>query len=280
MDISSSTRNNNNIASPTLIKTKEIKEQEPSTPTGTNVDKPMCQKGDDIKNEKITDSIKEKIKPQPDTQSLKTDVESTAIIELDENKNVKKSKKDKKEKKEKKEKKTKKANKKKNTKEKMIAGYTPFVFFEKEKCKSFDFKIMKTSEYMKILSAQWKNMSNEDKEPYVNMAKYFKENEASEVVDKKLAFIGRKRGRKPNGHNKDNGHTNNDEKSPEQVGKKEKKSKSIKKTKESVENGKCVIEINDENVNNKVNQYMFSVVVPFINDSFHFWKENKNKKCE
>ena len=60
------------------------------------------------------------------------------------------------------------------TKTKYLRGHCPFNFFEKEKCKNVDFKKVNVRSYISAISAQWKIMTNEEKEPYVKMSEEFK----------------------------------------------------------------------------------------------------------
>ena len=64
--------------------------------------------------------------------------------------------------------------KKKIHKSRFLRGHCPFNFFEKEKCKNMDFKKINIRTYISQISAQWKLMSDKEKEPYVKLSEEFK----------------------------------------------------------------------------------------------------------
>jgi len=61
-------------------------------------------------------------------------------------------------------------------KNRFLRGHCPFNFFEKEKCKNIDFKKVNVRTYISNLSAQWKKMSDKEKEPYIKLSEEFKKN--------------------------------------------------------------------------------------------------------
>ena len=60
------------------------------------------------------------------------------------------------------------------TKSRYLRGHCPFNFFEKEKCKNVDFKKVNVRSYISAISAQWKVMTDKEKEPYVKLSEEFK----------------------------------------------------------------------------------------------------------
>ena len=80
--------------------------------------------------------------------------------------------------------KTGKKSKKKKTSEKPakkrgpnLVGYSPFTFYEKEKFKEINCKEINARQYVSQISLKWRNMSDEEKEPYAKMALDFMKNE-------------------------------------------------------------------------------------------------------
>ena len=63
---------------------------------------------------------------------------------------------------------------KQSNKNRYLRGHCPFNFFEKEKCKNIDFKKVSLRTYISNISAQWKVMTDEEKEPYVKLSEDFK----------------------------------------------------------------------------------------------------------
>ena len=132
--------------------------------------------------------------------------------------------------------KTGKKSKKKKTSEKPakkrgpnLVGNSPFTFYEKEKFKEINCKEINARQYVSQISLKWRNMSDEEKEPYAKMALDFMKNE--NLLDKDgepVQMIKKKRKRPVN-----QGDKGLVEKKKE---KKEKKSGNIKSEKDS----KCV----------------------------------------
>ena len=66
-------------------------------------------------------------------------------------------------------------------KNRFLRGHCPFNFFEKEKCKNVDFKKVNVRTYISNISAQWKKMSDKEKEPYVELSGEFKKNYLDQI---------------------------------------------------------------------------------------------------
>ena len=176
---------------------------------------------------------------------------------------------------------TNKKNKKKSKTEKsqFINGYNPFIFYEKEKFKDVNFKEVNAREYIKKISAEWKKMSEEEKEPYVKLAIDFKNNLSQNPELKML--INRKRKRNIE-----------DKKGTDIIGKKRKSGvKSERKKCLSVSsNNQEIVNISVSKKRNKselkkdkrvvaknnsiedVKEYFNSVLVPFVEKSYEFFR--------
>ena len=109
---------------------------------------------------------------------------------------------------------------KKNTKNRYLRGHCPFNFFEKEKCKNVDFKKVNVRSYISAISAQWKVMTDKEKEPYVKLSEDFKKkilssNNLDDLEELKLTNKKRKRKQKlMNKVNKSNNSSNNNKEEP------------------------------------------------------------------
>ena len=53
-------------------------------------------------------------------------------------------------------------------------GYNAFIFYEKEKFKGINLKEINQREYVSQISAEWRQMTDEEKEPYLKMAADYK----------------------------------------------------------------------------------------------------------
>ena len=92
----------------------------------------------------------------------------------------------------------KKKKKRYKKKSQFLNGYTPFIFFEKEKFKIANFKEIKPNDYVRQISAEWKKMTDKEKEPYVRMALQFKIDflsQQQQQQQEKRNFINQKRKR-------------------------------------------------------------------------------------
>ena len=67
-------------------------------------------------------------------------------------------------------------------KNRFLRGHCPFNFFEKEKCKNVDFKKVNVRTYISNISAQWKKMSDKEKEPCVKLSEEYKKNYLASLV--------------------------------------------------------------------------------------------------
>ena len=97
-------------------------------------------------------------------------------------------------------------------KNKYLRGHCPFNFFEKEKCKNVDFKKVNVRSYISAISAQWKVMTDKEKEPYVKLSEEFKRKIlASNNLDdlEEIRLSNKKRKRKQRIANKGNKNNNN-----------------------------------------------------------------------
>ena len=103
----------------------------------------------------------------------------------------------------------------KNTnKNRYLRGHCPFNFFEKEKCKNVDFKKVNVRSYISAISAQWKVMTDKEKEPYVKLSEDFKKKilSSNNLDDlEEIKMTNKKRKRKQKAMNKGNksNNTNN-----------------------------------------------------------------------
>lgn len=114
-------------------------------------------------------------------------------------------------------------------KSQFINGYTPFIFYEKEKFKTANFKEIKPNEFVRQLSSNWRNMSEKEKEPYVKMALEFKINYISKQQEDNN-FISNKRKRKSN-------------------------------------------KVDISNHHQDMNKYIYNILIPFIEQSYEFFKD-------
>ena len=175
-----------------------------------------------------------------------------------------------------------KKNTKKNTKGKsqFVFGYNPFIFYEKEKFKEKNFKGVTPREYVKIISAEWKKMSEKEKEPYIKLALEFKHNLSQNHELKELTNKKRKR--------------NIEEEVIDLTGKKKKnvlKSERKKCLSTFSENHKSVNvtvgkkrkknDLKKDNMfvvtNNyfeDVKEYFSSILVPFVEKSYEFFRRH------
>ena len=97
-------------------------------------------------------------------------------------------------------------------KNKYLRGHCPFNFFEKEKCKNVDFKKVNVRSYISAISAQWKVMTDKEKEPYVKLSEEFKRKIlASNNLDdlEEIRLSNKKRKRRQRIANKGNKNSNN-----------------------------------------------------------------------
>ena len=97
-------------------------------------------------------------------------------------------------------------------KNKYLRGHCPFNFFEKEKCKNVDFKKVNVRSYISAISAQWKVMTDKEKEPYVKLSEEFKRKIlASNNLDdlEEIRLSNKKRKRRQRAANKGNKNNNN-----------------------------------------------------------------------
>jgi hypothetical protein len=198
---------------------------------------------------------------------------SDIIIEIDEEKDLPLNKL--KKKKEKMKKPQKKANK-------FLSGYNPFIFYEKEKFKEANFKEIKQTEYVKQLAAKWKNMSEEEKAPYVTMALEFKREKLAKDPDynkpsnpKKKKIINKKR-KRINTREKKKYIEIEEENSKKRVKKKCLTEKSNVNSSSTCDK-RCKSEVkknknNDSEEEEDLNGYVCSVLVPFVEKSFIFFK--------
>jgi len=189
-------------------------------------------------------------------------------------------------KKEKKKKKDQKATTKGNPQ--YVPGYNPFVFYEKVKFKEVDFKKVEQRQYVKDISLKWRNMTDEEKKPYVQMALDYKETHP--IGEKKdLTKKKRKRGKSSDLSQEENDDNNNSKDKKSESKKKKKNSSSSKKNgkiKEKVDSDdkkkRNKSEIKDEkkkkeiqptvSSDKEVNSYVNSILVPFVESSYDFFK--------
>ena len=253
------------IPSKTNLKKKTLKKKNQSK-------KEKEKKKSDNKNNELQDSNKSKDKKEGSNIVIQSDEEegSDIIIEIDEKNNLPKHVPDKKS--------IKKTKKKKSQKKKsqFLSGYNPFIFFEKEKFKEVNFKEVKQTEYVKQLAYLWRNMSDENKEPYVKMALDFKEKKLANQLEEKN-LINKKRKRNTTG-DQDEYNEIKEKKSKEKC--EEKKSTPVhlksnltcgKRNKSEVKKGKVFgNKVYDEKY---MEEYVYSVLVPFVDKSYQFLKD-------
>ena len=256
------------IPSKTNLKKKTLKKKNQS-----KKEKEKEKKKSDNKNNELQDSKKSKDKKDASNIVIQSDEEegSDIIIEIDEKNNLPKHVQEKKS--------IKKAKNKKSQKKKsqFLSGYNPFIFFEKEKFKEVNFKEVKQTEYVKQLAYLWRNMSDENKEPYVKMALDFKEKKLANQP-KETKLINKKRKRNTTGDQEQDEFIEiKEEKSKEKCD--EKKSSSVhlksnlicgKRNKSEVKKGKIFgNNVYDEKY---MEEYVYSVLVPFVDKSYQFLK--------
>ena len=178
--------------------------------------------------------------------------------------------------------KTGKKSKKKKTSEKPakkrgpnLGGYSPFTFYEKEKFKEINCKEINARQYVSEISLKWRNMSDEEKEPYAKMALDFMKSQNLLDKDGEPVQMIKKKRKRPVSQG-DKGHV---EKKKEKKEKKPGKNKSEKdskcvssdekknKTERKESNG---LEI-EEKIDDSVRDYIYSVFVPFVDKSYEFF---------
>ena len=196
-----------------------------------------------------------KIKRAKDIISLKNkNIEETknddVIIEIDENKEPSQP--------QQKKKKIKKLKSRKSNKKNVqsINGFNPFTFFEKEKFKDISCKDIKPSDYVKQISLLWRNMTDEEKEPYKQMALEYKKNNLNLSQNTENKLINKKRKRNDIKNENDSF---------------EDKKEEISNNSEN-ENSSCSCVTNGKKGNeNCINEYIYSVFVPFVECSYKFF---------
>ena len=179
----------------------------------------------------------------------------------------------------------------------ILRGYNPFIFYEKEKFKEINLKEINQREYVKQISAEWKKMTEEEKEPYLKMAieftnKMVAQNGEGLLIGKKRKKT-KKKGKKEMKEEKedDEGIEEKDgEESKVHVKKnKKKKSDSIPNSvdEKKIKNVKC--DVDDDNYDDQENNgepfnnsdFVCSVVVPFVEKSYEYFTSKgiiKNQK--
>ena len=229
-------------------------------------------------------SPKKSVKSSNPKDSAKDKEKKDIVIELEDDmeldvlvkdvKNKEKKKKDKKEKKEKKEKNLTKSS------SQYLRGYNPFVFFEKEKFKDAPLKDIAQREYVKEISHIWRGMTDDQKQPYVQMALDYKNTHASDDNNKVLKKK-RKRGKSSDSAKEKNEINDNQSQSKKSRKKKnnEKKSKGKKKRDDSSDDK---IEIKEDskkmdikailNSDTDPTSYVESILIPFIENSYDYFK--------
>ena len=169
-----------------------------------------------------------------------------------------------------------------------LGGYSPFTFYEKEKFKEIHLKEINARQYVSQISMEWRNMSDEEKEPYLKMALDFMKSQNLINEDGELVQMIKKKRKRPASQG-DKGQV---EKKKDKKEKKEKKSGKIKVEKDS----KCVSTDEKQNKHERkdsdvletkerdetcVNDYIYSVFAPFVDKTYEFFNSrgilNTNK---
>ena len=179
----------------------------------------------------------------------------------------------------------------------ILRGYNPFIFYEKEKFKEINVKEINQREYVKQISAEWKKMTDEEKEPYLKMAIEFTNNMVAQNGEGSLIAKKRKKtkkkGKKEMKEEKEDDEGNEEkdgEESKVHVKKnKKKKSDSIPNSvdEKKIKNVKC--DVDDDNYDDQENNgelfnnsdFVKSVVVPFVEKSYEYFTSKgiiKNQK--
>ena len=179
----------------------------------------------------------------------------------------------------------------------ILRGYNPFIFYEKEKFKEINVKEINQREYVKQISAEWKKMTEEEKEPYLKMAIEFTNNMVAQNGEGSLIAKKRKKtkkkGKKEMKEEKEDDEGNEEkdgEESKVHVKKnKKKKSDSIPNSvdEKKIKNVKC--DVDDDNYDDQENNgelfnnsdFVKSVVVPFVEKSYEYFTSKgiiKNQK--
>lgn len=256
------------------------------------------------KNKKIVEAKDEEDESKKDSKEVNGKKNNDDfIIEIEEKEEVDVSSISDKKKKIKKKEKGKKKQKNENQ---SIKGYSAFSFFEKEKFKERNCQEGNARDYVKQISLQWKNMTAEEKEPYEKMVLEYKKNNNCFQDSEKKKFNGKKRKRNTktdadgdgdddcdddgdvvvDSNDKDNGNCENGGEAKikstfdlNEIKSKfsplKKKMKSINfsvcgnNEKNNVDKGKTSEIGNHED---DVNEYICSVLVPFVNVSYELFK--------
>ena len=181
----------------------------------------------------------------------------------------------------------------------ILRGYNPFVFYEKEKFKGINFKEINQREYVRQISAQWRKMSEKEKEPYLKMAVDFTNNVIQNGDEALMAKKRKKTKKKEKKEGKEDKEEKKEKESKEEkegkegkeekIGKEEKEGKSdkvhIKKEKEKkynsnsadekkIKKNKCDVDVDDKKEKNGEfleHNYICSVVVPFVKQSYEYF---------
>lgn len=175
--------------------------------------------------------------------------------------------------------KTGKKSKKKKTSEKSakkrgpnLGGYSPFTFYEKEKFKEINCKEINARQYVSQISMKWRNMSDEEKEPYLKMALDFMKNQNLLNKDgEPIQMIKKKRKRPASQGDKGHGEKKKEKKSGKIKTEKDSKSVSSDEKQDKTErNESDALEIKEKN-DVSISEYIYSVFVPFIDKTYEFF---------
>ena len=167
-----------------------------------------------------------------------------------------------------------------NSKKKYVKGYTPFILFEKEKCKDVNFKEVKACDFIKLLSFQWRTMTDDDREPYIKKALEIKKNFISEPVPN---LINKKRKRTlTRGRSKETNIKKNKDSSAKSF--KNQKNVSTSRLRKNISRSTSKKKLNRNNSDGKINRFLSDVLAPFVSKAYDFLSDkgiiDENKQLE
>lgn len=151
-------------------------------------------------------------------------------------------------------------------------GYSPFSFYEKERFKGHNNKKMKHRDFVKQISIEWKNMSEEEKAPYIQQLLDFKKSNCpgSKLIQNKRKRVTRSSCGECFTNKKGQFSTVNHEIKTNYFSPKKKTNNSYSESKKSKN-----IKLDNSKDNNEgiANEYFRKVIVPLVELSYDFFKK-------
>ena len=151
-------------------------------------------------------------------------------------------------------------------------GYSPFSFYEKERFKGHNNKKIKQRDFVKQISMEWKNMSEEEKEPYIQQFLDFKKSNCprTKLIQNKRKRVTRSSCGESFTNKKGQFSTNNHEIKKFYFSPKKKINNSYSESKKS-KNSK--LDNSKDNYEGIANEYLRKVIAPLVEMSYDFFKK-------